>query len=604
MTSLKSAFEKKKVEPLEVSYIIHKLSSKEKTDQNLPDTLEKIAACMNVQLGFGNLSQKNSRSAAIPFIAPDDYDSIKNDNDKVVIFGPSGCGKSRTAFEILIEGIQNFDRIIIINPRAPSWKGPAARAKGYDEFSRLPLVDLLDKLRTNDVVVWDNFPDDISVERDTANLQKVLQILSFKNVAKMLIVLKPKYLEIYKLILANNRKTSAARVEIPSYELDYSMENIKALVKTVGSDIPSLRKLYETYVRKDVDTIASILWKKEPIPLIVLNYYRQLIFKAMPSVKSNNSEILYYQQKHPPRHPHQQYEKTEDDDNSDTGTDINAVMEAEKLLPSSSYYKHQVEIITSLDERQTDAEFLYTLKLCYEIGLPRRKDAIDWLQSGIFGNHLDNPFRSLGTWLYLSGQQYSIHDVFRDAIEMPEFVRMIIVNYLIEKFEYLINSYYGDYDKGYSEDNSSVYHLANFLGRNVHLLNREQKKNDEELRQYHENRQEQPQQQRQKQFLPDLIYDYMKRNRHFETGLGLGVGQVFAYLTSETQEQIMQRTELDVEFTKGLCYGLGNNFLHLDTSNQLSILERMKHNILFSRFLGENLGRMLFSELPDRNLQD
>lgn len=154
MTSLKSAFEKKKVEPLEVSYIIHKLSSKEKTDQNLPDTLGKIAACMNVQLGFGNLSQKNSRSAAIPFIAPDDYDSIKNDNDKVVIFGPSGCGKSRTAFEILIEGIQNFDRIIIINPRAPSWKGPAARAKGYDEFSRLPLVDLLDKLRTNDVVVW------------------------------------------------------------------------------------------------------------------------------------------------------------------------------------------------------------------------------------------------------------------------------------------------------------------------------------------------------------------------------------------------------------------------------------------------------------------
>jgi len=41
------------------------------------------------------------------------------------------------------------------------------------------------------------------------------------------------------------------------------------------------------------------------------------------------------------------------------------------LLRRTDYYGFQFGLITDLEERRSDAEFLYTLKLSYELGLHR-----------------------------------------------------------------------------------------------------------------------------------------------------------------------------------------------------------------------------------------
>ena len=64
---------------------------------------------------------------------------------------------------------------------------------------------------------------------------------------------------------------------------------------------------------------------------------------------------------------------------------VDPLAEAEKLLRSTHYYEHQFVLISSIQERRPDAEFLYTLKLCYESGLNRTISYVEQLQKKIFG---------------------------------------------------------------------------------------------------------------------------------------------------------------------------------------------------------------------------
>src|SRR5207244_3671224 len=87
---------------------------------------------------------------------------------------------------------------------------------------------------------------------------------------------------------------------------------------------------------------------------------------------------------------------------------IDTLLEAEKMLRSTHYYEHQFALISSIQERQSDTEFLYTVKLCYESGLDRTANYVDELQKKIFDSiSYREPLRKLGTWVYLSGQYYA-----------------------------------------------------------------------------------------------------------------------------------------------------------------------------------------------------
>ena len=88
-----------------------------------------------------------------------------------------------------------------------------------------------------------------------------------------------------------------------------------------------------------------------------------------------------------------------------------------------------------MQERRPDAEFLYTLKLCYESGLNRTISYVEQLQKKIFGSAPGiEPIRKIGSWIYLSWQYYAMYDISREAIGFNDYDLLKIMNYLTNDF--------------------------------------------------------------------------------------------------------------------------------------------------------------------------
>jgi GTPase SAR1 family protein len=485
--------QRKETDLVDVSYTLLSIDK-----QNFLDTLREVASTINVQL--------ETEGQTIPFVPPVDFDKMKHE-DKLFLYGPSGCGKSRIIFEIIKEKIETVGNICIINPQ---------NTIGY-ESGRMNLFELAGSFNKEDVILWDGFPDDF-VTRDVDTARRVLEVLTSKNIKYLIVALKPKYLEIY-------RNISDKIAELYTHEVAFDKEKIKSIIKSCGTNIEQFTHVYRKYLSRELDNISRRLWQKEPIPLTVLNYLKELSAKE--------KKFSYSQG---PRES------------------LDVFSEADKLLQRSDYYEHQFALLSSIQERQSDTEFLYTLKISYELGFNRTFEVIKQLQRGIFNSiSPGEPFKKLSTWIYLSGQYCSMHDTCRDAIKLNDFIRIKVMNYIITNFFELLPN----------EDNQ-VYSFGLFLGKNIQLVHRDTAN----------------------PFLPKQIYDYMKRNRHFE----------FA-LDEDLQVELLRRTETDIEFARGLSSSLGRVFLSLDNSQQQKILTNIKSGLSFARFFGESLGRV-FKYLP------
>src|SRR5262249_19522572 len=238
-----------------------------------------------------------------------------------------------------------IDRIYIINPRT---------VIAGTESGRIDLYELIDRFTEDDAILWDNFPDDL-VKKDIESGRKALEVISSKNVKNLLVALKPKYLESYRDIVNDI-------LELYEHDVIYNKEKIKNIVKSYGTNI-RFRDLFERYITKDLDKISKILWEKEPTPLTVLDYYKELSNKQSQRQDNNQLEEEEKQNKQ-----------------------LNGILEAENLLVTTEYYEHQFRYISSVKERSSDAEFLYTLRLCYDIAQARTVKSVEELQKGIFNS--------------------------------------------------------------------------------------------------------------------------------------------------------------------------------------------------------------------------
>lgn len=348
----------KEDEPIEISYTMLTAVNQ----RNRSEILQKVVAAINVQLTLEN-------GQNIPLVSSNDFDTVKL-QDKLFIYGPSGCGKSRCNYELVKDKLNQVENIFIINPRQTIG----------EESGRISIHELAFKLNQKDIVIWDNFPDDL-LKRDVESAQKVIEIISVKDVMNLLVALKPKYLEFYRGV---TRKVP----ELYDYEVAYDKERIESIIKSYGKNIIQFTEVYEKYVLPNIHQISAILWQKEPLPVTILAYYRELVRKH----------------------------------NGMKAESIDAVFEAEELMYPTDYYKHQFVLISNLEDRQNDIDFLYTLRLCYELSLIRAPSLIHQLQKGIFDSiPPKEPARKLSTWIYLSGQYYSMHDAPGEAIEFSRY---------------------------------------------------------------------------------------------------------------------------------------------------------------------------------------
>jgi class 3 adenylate cyclase len=343
------------------------------------------------------------------------------------------------------------------------------------------------------------------------------------------IALKPTYLETYR----------GLTLSIPDFytcEITCSVETMKALLREYGKNVAQFNSIFEKYVSVNTDKIARILWQKQPLPLTVVDYYKAL---------ANNIE-----------------------EQQGSFDPSKALVVAQSWLPAHDYFERQFEVMKSIESRKEDVDFLHILRFCYEVGFDRTPDLVASLQRGIFGTSLfAEPTRKLGTWVYLSGQNYAMHDSAKTAVTLTDYAKMKMASYLTDHFLEII-------PKGEAQ----LHSLGLFLGKNIQFIPTGDKG----------------------AVVSEHIYTFMKKKAIFERAFGRGVGEEFEKLDDNLQESILDYVDTEIEFGVGLADSLGERFADLDDNNRKRVLEKIYQGMLFARYFGQSVGRLygrLSSEL-------
>jgi hypothetical protein len=512
----------KTIEPYDVSF------AEIRSDENWTETVQKVATAINVQF--------TEASNQLPFVPFKEFQNLLRE-EKVFLFGPSGCGKSRTIIELLRSKNASYDRIFVINP-----SNPARLDSGRENISMLS-----ERFGRNDLVIWDNFPEGL-VKRDLENAFGALEIVNARSVQNLYIALKPTYLELY-------RGLTMGIPDIYSHEITCDLETMKALIKAYGRDVEQYREIFEKYVSANIDTIARILWQKQPISLTIVQYYKALVGKTNLS-QCDECDKVFHSLDEYVIHCKHFHPRT-----IDATVDLSkALLVAQKCSPVYDYFERQFEVMKNIGGRKQDVDFLYTLRFCYEAGFDRTHTSIAFLQNGIFGSTPpQEPTRKMGTWVYLSGQNYAMHDSAKNAVRLTDYSRMKIISYLTDHFLEII-------PKG----NAELHSLGLFLGKNIEFI-----PNDAGRR-----------------IVPDQIYGFMKKNAVFERAFGRGVGENLELLEEALQLLILEHVDTDIEFGVGLADSLGERFMELDDNNRKRILKKTYHGMLFARYFGQSVGRL------------
>jgi hypothetical protein len=111
-----------------------------------------------------------------------------------------------------------------------------------------------------------------SYKTDLDRAKTVLEELSSKNMKTLFVALKPKYLEVY-------RDVASEIFELYVHEISFDEESFKRIIKFYGANVKQFNEIHEKYVLNDTDKISKILWNKEPTPLTILDYYKELTVK-------------------------------------------------------------------------------------------------------------------------------------------------------------------------------------------------------------------------------------------------------------------------------------------------------------------------------------
>ena len=240
--NVKAETERARTKSYQISYSVLNIGRSRKR------ALTDLATSIDVHMFEGSI---------IPFVPSADYQSLHR-QDKSFIYGRSGCGKSRVIYEIIKKRLAEFNRVFIINPRP---------ILGI-ESRRIGLSKLVDELNSGDAVIWDNFPDDL-LNRDIYAMEHALKIVSSKRMRCLLVALKPKYLEL------SNDITDMS--ELYKNNIYYERDSIQAVLEAYGNSISPFKNIYQKHVAKNLIRVAGILWQKEPLPITVLDFFKELV---------------------------------------------------------------------------------------------------------------------------------------------------------------------------------------------------------------------------------------------------------------------------------------------------------------------------------------
>lgn len=376
---------------LEVSYTVIDLNGKPAVE-----VYELLSKLLNVQ------NQINRQE--IPFIIPERLEHLY-ENSLLFLHGRSGIGKSRTLHEVTKKLMNEKKTIYVINPYSVS--------NSYIRYEGL--WSILSRIGPDDVLVWDNFPNGL-LQRNPETGRSSLDLIGSRKV-NAIISLSPLFPENYVNFVE-------MIPDIHIHKIEFSSREIKQLIEAYGLKLNPFREIYKNHIEQNLEQISEILWKKEPSPLLVLEYYKQVL---------NTSNKL-----------------------SDPSQ---AIKIAENLETPGEYFVKQFKYLKKSSENKNDIHFLYTLKFCYQLGISRELSRLDTIQKNLFGTTYPlEPLQTLDSWIYLSGQYYSLHDLALESIELTRDILLKIIQYLTKEPTIMMDS------------DDSLYLGGVFVGTHVQYL--------------------------------------------------------------------------------------------------------------------------------------
>lgn len=463
-----------------------------------PDVHSNLISAIDLDLFVG-------KKDLIPFV-PLHFSHLKK-KKRLFFYGLDGTGKTRYLLEVVKFHLCKCEKLYLVNPQGL----PAYSAKTTD------LDALIKKCSPVDMLIWDNFPDCMN-RRDEKNTNLALSLLSSASGSL--------YVSLSSRHMAKTMTSLPKNSTLTPVHFEYSILDIKKLLATLGSGIPAFRQAYLEKARNRISKISKILWEKEPTPRAVLNYLQALTF-----LRQNG-----------------QNEK-------DFAVDV-----ARNFSGHSEYYNSQFTVLKSSKGRQTQVQFLYTLKLCYDLELDKSFQSVARIQKTIFEVRVDKTILDeLANWLYVVDGQISLHDLPGRAVVIDDVASKKI-------FRYLARTY-----KSSAQDDNRAYRLGLFAGRNLHAA-------------------------KLSSILP-ANKDDVRNSRYYQVGLGYGIGEIAGNLSARSRRAVLESAERNHQFARNLGEGLGWNIRKLPEKAHSWLFRFARRNTAFSRGFGTGVG-MLLINLP------
>jgi len=452
---------------------------------DLSSTLKDLSASTTLQLSI----RIKDTEFRIPFIEPTNFQELRN-VDKLLLKGLRGVGKSRCAFELIHDYLKSNQglarKILIINPT-------------IDRPKELTVNELKGQISNDDIILWTDFPRGLPFKDTPSYGLQTLGLLT-SLARKIYLTMDHEYLKSYEKLINSI-------VEPKVRSIFFDKRTFTKIIESYGNNIHLFREIFSGYIRTRLDEVSNILFEKEATPAMAETFYREALEKKSSGI-------------------------------------LNAPLIARNISTGLDYYADSFRFIKN--NNPSESQFLYILKICYDLGLPRNLQNLKDLQESIFGNSSTfpaSPTVNLDTFVTSTGGgQFSMNENLKNAISYPGEWAGPIIQYFFSK-EYL--------DK-IKENFSEQSLFGTFLGKNIHLISN------------------------QDSILPEYLKLFMIEHPGFLTGFSTGLGSIFEYIDYTQRRKVWKMVEDNNFIQLSLFACFGSRYLSLDDETKNKIWDMVE----------------------------
>lgn len=447
-----------------------------------------------------------SEELEIPFVKPS-FEPV--DMGSFFIAGLSGSGKTRLLYELAAERCNKsgLGDIIILEPYHIA--AGVYKKSGKCRVSEIGKV--IGGSRKPALILLDNFPRGIpSDDASTDPLLNQLETLRSSGTADYIVTLNPEHytLKDYPSVLG----AGVHYVDLSNLGLE-EKDYMRQLLIRLGR-VYLTQYIYEV-LEAQLNEVANSLADRWCSPLAV-----QIFLAQVPSSLPDVTTLA-------------------------------------ATLREQDYQNYIKELFSRMDPKRK--HFLVSLMLSKILGSPDTLNDVSELQYEIFRDELDEPFRTLGSFIYQKNGRINVHDLYLESITLDRDTNHKVYIYINQNLKRVVKN-------SHSSDKLEFWKfLAKGLDYGISF---------------------------------DSIAQIINRGGSLWSEFGKGVGVCFGELSYGSRREAIELAEKTPGFAKGFGYGVGLFFHKLTDELKPEVFELAVSNPHFANEFGHGVG-LSFDKLSD-----